>query len=204
MKKALFIFALIIPVFLLSPNKSFAQGTFNCRWHCVGTECACRINPKRINCTGDNVPGSTCRTINNIRDRNKAKTQCDAAKNLPCVKPLEPFLPSECFDCNLLTGIPRELCFKYPYIKTSLGCIPTYPTSFLYSIRTILLGVGGGIAFLLMIIGAFFILTSQGQPEQAKRGKEIFVGAIAGLLMMIFSVYLLELAGVDILGILRP
>ena len=65
----------------------------------------------------------------------------------------------------------------------------------------ILLGLGGGIAFLMMIIGAGFVLTSRGNPEAVNRGKEVFTGAIVGLLMMIFSTFLLELIGVDILGL---
>jgi Na+-translocating ferredoxin:NAD+ oxidoreductase RnfD subunit len=55
-----------------------------------------------------------------------------------------------------------------------------------------------------MIIGSFFILTSQGQPERVKRGKEIFVGAIAGLFVMIAASFLMQLIGVDILGLFKP
>jgi len=72
---------------------------------------------------------------------------------------------------------------------------------FVGAFRDIIIGVGGGIAFLLMIVGAAFILTSRGNPEAIARGKEVFVGALTGLLIMIFSVFLLELIGSDMLGL---
>ena len=86
-------------------------------------------------------------------------------------------------------------------LDTALGCIPTNPSQFLMAAVRILLGLGGGIAFLMMIIGAGFVLTSRGNPEAVNRGKEVFTGAIVGLLMMIFSTFLLELIGVDIFGL---
>lgn len=107
------------------------------------------------------------------------------------------FKPPECS-----SGIPF---FKgevdYPGIKTAIGCLPTYPTIFVRRIYFIFLGIGGGIAFLLMIIGAVFVLSSQGQPERVQRGKEVFIGALIGLLMMIFATFLFELIGVDVLGL---
>jgi hypothetical protein len=111
-----------------------------------------------------------------------------------CVCPIEPFKPTECKGGGV----------KYPKIRTALGCIETHPGGFLVSIWSFLFNIGGGIAFLLMIIGSFFILTSQGQPERVKRGKEIFVGAIAGLFVMIAASFLMQLIGVDILGLFKP
>ena len=108
------------------------------------------------------------------------------------------FEPTTCGECP--PG-DEAFCAKYPNIETALGCIPTHPVAFVSQFMIILLGVGGGIAFLLMIIGAFFVLTSQGQPERVQRGKEVFTGALVGLLMIIFGTFILELIGVDILGL---
>ncbi len=52
-----------------------------------------------------------------------------------------------------------------------------------------------------MLFGAFQIMTSQGDPERLKAGKELIGSALAGLLMIIFSVFLLQLIGVQILQI---
>jgi hypothetical protein len=63
------------------------------------------------------------------------------------------------------------------------------------------ISLGGGIAFLIMGVGAFLFITSQGNPEQLQKGKEMIVSAGAGLLFIIFSIFLLRLIGVDILKI---
>jgi Co/Zn/Cd efflux system component len=61
------------------------------------------------------------------------------------------------------------------------------------------IGIAGGIAFLLMIFAGFQIITSTGDPEKLNRGKEILTSAIIGLVVIVFSVFLLKLIGVDIL-----
>ncbi len=86
-------------------------------------------------------------------------------------------------------------------VKTALGCIPTDPSAFIGFILTIGIGLAGGIAFLLILFGGFQILTSAGNPEQLNAGKELVSSAIAGLLLIIFSVFILRIIGVDILGI---
>ena len=63
------------------------------------------------------------------------------------------------------------------------------------------MGIGGGIAFLLILVAGFMIITSQGSPDKIQAGKELLTSAIAGLLLIIFSVFILELIGVDILEI---
>jgi hypothetical protein len=63
------------------------------------------------------------------------------------------------------------------------------------------IGIAGGIAFLLMVFGGFKILTSAGDPKGIQAGSEMISSALIGLLFIIFSVFLLELIGVKILGI---
>lgn len=84
---------------------------------------------------------------------------------------------------------------------TAIGCIPTTPAGFVGQILSFGLGIAGGIAFLLILSGGFQILTSAGNPEQLNAGKELIGSAIAGLLMIIFSVFLLRFIGVDVLRI---
>ncbi|OGE45979.1 hypothetical protein A3B39_04215 [Candidatus Daviesbacteria bacterium RIFCSPLOWO2_01_FULL_37_10] len=64
-----------------------------------------------------------------------------------------------------------------------------------------MIGISGGIALLLMALGAFEMITSAGNPESLKAGQDRFTQAIIGLLFVIFSVLLLQLIGVDILEI---
>ena len=86
-------------------------------------------------------------------------------------------------------------------INTAIGCIPTDFTNFVGKFFNLGIGVGGGIAFLLILFGGFQILTSAGNPEQLNAGRELVVSAITGLLMIVFSVFLLSVIGVDILGL---
>ena len=85
-------------------------------------------------------------------------------------------------------------------INTALGCLNPEPSALVQSILKFSVGVGGGIAFLLMIFGAFQMITSAGSAEALKAGQERFYSAIIGLLFLIFSVLLLKIIGVDILG----
>jgi len=102
-----------------------------------------------------------------------------------------------CFDC---IGRPGEKDAKNQ-MYTALGCIETTPTGFISWLLSSAIGLGGGIAFLLMIFGAFQVIISGGDPEKLNSGKEILTSAIAGLLMIIFSVVLLKIIGYDILRI---
>lgn len=89
----------------------------------------------------------------------------------------------------------------YAGMWTSIGCIPTDPQGFIAKFLSIGVGIAGGIAFLLIIFGGFTILTSSGNPERLHTGKELVSAAIAGLLLIIFSLFLLQLIGYNILGI---
>ena len=64
-----------------------------------------------------------------------------------------------------------------------------------------MLGIGGGIAFLFMLLGAFQMITSAGNPDSISAGKDRFTSAIIGLLFVIFSVLLLQIIGAGILKI---
>ncbi|OGM15793.1 hypothetical protein A2V56_01065 [Candidatus Woesebacteria bacterium RBG_19FT_COMBO_42_9] len=87
-------------------------------------------------------------------------------------------------------------------INTAIGCIPIYDSTALFGfILKWAIGIGGGIAFILILVAGFQIITSQGDPQRLQAGKELLTSAIVGLLLIIFSVFILEVIGVDILGI---
>ena len=86
-------------------------------------------------------------------------------------------------------------------IETALGCIPTEPGAFTKFLLGFAIGIGGGIAFLLMIFGGLQIIFSGGNPDKVKAGKEIITAALGGLLLIIFAVFILRLIGYDILKI---
>lgn len=87
------------------------------------------------------------------------------------------------------------------YTWTALGCLPNDPKEFVIRVLGLAVGIGGGIAFLLMLFGGFQVLTSAGDPERLNSGKDVIGSALTGLLLIIFSLFILKLIGVDILGL---
>lgn len=86
-------------------------------------------------------------------------------------------------------------------VWTAFGCLPTDSGKFVETLLKSGSGIAGGIAFLLIIVGGFQIVMSAGNPEKLNAGKELVASAIVGLLFIIFSIFLLRMIGVDILGI---
>ncbi len=87
-------------------------------------------------------------------------------------------------------------------LETAVGCIPVNNTTeFTTWFLKWAIGIAGGIAFLLMVIASFQIMTASGSPEKLQGGREMLTAAISGLILIIFSVFLLKLIGVEILQI---
>lgn len=84
-------------------------------------------------------------------------------------------------------------------VPTALGYIPYETGAFVPALLTFLIGIAGGAALILMIVGAGLVLTGGSNPEQVKRGKEVFMGALTGLLFIIFSAVALRIIAGDII-----
>ena len=122
---------------------------------------------------------------------------------MPTVKILSPITK-----LVLLTGLFLVLSISPAWaacganeIATGLGCIPTDPTGLVNKILEIAIGVSSGIALLLLISGALKVLTSSGDPKAVMEGKDTITSAIAGLLLILLSVAILNIIGINILGI---
>lgn len=97
---------------------------------------------------------------------------------------------------------PGTGCEDQDAIPTAIGCINVKsPEGFVNSILTLAIGLAGGIAMLLIIFGGIQILTSAGNPDKIQAGKELITSAIAGLILIVFSVFILRIIGVEILDI---
>lgn len=100
-----------------------------------------------------------------------------------------------------------EQCFDSGGAWTALGCVGEGSGGqpggqlgdFITSFLQLGTGLGGGVAFLLMLYSGFQRITSTGNPEKLHEAKELMTAAISGLLLIIFSIFLLRLIGVDIL-----
>jgi hypothetical protein len=87
-------------------------------------------------------------------------------------------------------------------LDTAIGCINIAdPNALIKDVLTWGVGVGGGIAFLLILYGGFLVMTSQGDPKRLGAGQELITSAVMGLILLIFSVFILKIIGVDILAI---
>lgn len=116
------------------------------------------------------------------------KISCDQGATGPVSK-------SGAVPCDPIRGTPDT------GIQTALGCLPTKPNEMVQAFITFATFAGGGIALLIMVIASIGMITSLGNPEKLKNSQEQFAAAVIGLLFIIFSVLLLRVIGVDILGI---
>ncbi|MBI2611628.1 hypothetical protein HYW54_02660 [Candidatus Gottesmanbacteria bacterium] len=112
--------------------------------------------------------------------------------------------PTDCEKCVVPYPTAPYLSddIKYKGIWTAVGCVPTdVPNILKKFVWPFGLGMAGGVAFLYFLYGAFLILTSMGNPERINNGKEIMISSISGLLLIIFSIFILQVIGVQILRI---
>lgn len=87
-------------------------------------------------------------------------------------------------------------------INTAIGCFSiSSKNAFTSDILTYALGIAGGIAFLLIAVSGFQIMASSGNPDTIKAAKQLLTSAIMGLILLVFSVFILRVIGVDILNI---
>lgn len=104
---------------------------------------------------------------------------------------------------SLTKNVSAQLkCANDTGINTAIGCISYIDSNkFAEFFIKWAIGIGGGIAFLLIFYAGFMIITSSGNPERLKAGQELLVSAISGLIMLVFSMFIFNIIGIDILGI---
>lgn len=98
-------------------------------------------------------------------------------------------------------GVQPTMCDGGNGIETAIGCISADPSGLITKLFSVSLGIAGGIAFLMLILGGLQIQISAGNPERINAGREIIEGAIIGLLLIVFSIFILRVVGVDMIGI---
>lgn len=86
-------------------------------------------------------------------------------------------------------------------INTAFGCIATQPAGFTRDFLTISIGIGGGIALLLLLYAATLIALSQGNPQKIQSGQQIIAAVIQGLILITLSVVMLNFLGINILNL---
>lgn len=98
-------------------------------------------------------------------------------------------------------SIDDLLCRDKKSIDSAIGCIPIQNAPLYAFLIRWGVGIAGGVAFLLIIIASIIITTSTGDPKRLQAGRELLTSAVIGLIIIIFTVFILRLLGVNILNI---
>ena len=86
-------------------------------------------------------------------------------------------------------------------IPTSIGCLPSSINGIISVLIRIASITAGGLAVLIITISGMRIMLNTGDPEEVKKAQKAITSAIVGLLVIISSVFLLNLIGVKILDL---
>ncbi len=111
--------------------------------------------------------------------------------------PQSPFL-SHCAEFDTTNGATKGSCKS---VDTAIGPIGTTPQDFVKSVFSLILGLSGGIALLLIIYSGYKLMAARGNPEALQAARDQLIAAIVGLVFIIFSLVILQVIGVDILRI---
>lgn len=92
-------------------------------------------------------------------------------------------------------------CINCSGIWTAVGCISQDPRSLTSRFISIGTGIVGGIFLLRILAAAFMLVSSQGDVKKTSEAKEMITEAIAGVIVVLMSVTIIQFAGSDILQI---
>ncbi len=85
-------------------------------------------------------------------------------------------------------------------VQTAIGCLMAGdPKQLVSQLLGWGVGVGGGIAFLMIVLAGFQMATASGDPKRVQAARELLMSALAGLLLIVFSLVLLNFLGFGIL-----
>ena len=148
-----------------------------------------------VDMEGQERTGENCIALSFTTNPPEGDTSCDQTKNASLSSDEQiPAVPPPCKEFDEST----KKCLS---VDTALGIISTDPASFVKSVFSIVLGLAGGIALILIIIAGYKFMVSRGNPEAVKGATEQLISAVIGLLFIIFSFVILQIVGVDILKI---
>jgi len=119
----------------------------------------------------------------------------------PTKAPLSAMEPI-CNRINSQTGEQSncKACAQGGGLWTSLGCFSGNLSEFIsQKILGTGVGIAGGISLLCIMFAAFQMQTSSGNAEKIKKAQELLTNCITGLMIIVFSILILKIIGVDVL-----
>jgi len=160
--------------------------TPNCRIRNFGNMCGTKANPAK------------CEAIDVAFVCAYASFDCPAGS---CdLQPINRQVSRQDTYCNASGGPTSDPSTGELY--TAIGCIPVDDvTAFVRVILPVLLSLGGGVSFLLIIYASFMIKTSAGDPRKMQLGKELLTASLAGLTLVIFAVFVLRIVVQEVLRV---
>lgn len=150
--------------------------------------------------TKDNI--SACYTgVQSISDANDPSCKC-----INPITPAPGYLSALNDFCQRQSKLAdRNACLACANdggVFSGIGCVKTDTKKFIEeTVFGLGIGLAGGFSLLCIIYAAFMMQSSQGNPEKLKKAQELVTSCIMGLMLIIFSVFILKLIGVDILRI---
>lgn len=133
---------------------------------------------------------------------------CSQSTNLTCQSVANGHFACEGPDVNVTpsptfaadTPIPNPC--KNNSCNTAIGAIDVSSgQAFVAVLFRLILSLSGGISLILIIYSGYSMSTSRGNAEKIQAAKETLTSAVIGLIFIIFSMTVLQIIGVDILGI---
>lgn len=124
--------------------------------------------------------------------------------NPSCVCQIQPATTKILCDRYLINSKDYNSCVTCSEkgVWTSIGCINNDLNSFIEeNIFGLGISLAGGFSLLCIIYAAFMMQSSEGNPEKLKKAQEMITSCITGLILIIFSIFILKLIGVNILKI---
>ena len=96
---------------------------------------------------------------------------------------------------------PSAGCTGSNQINVAGWCFPYGAPGIASKLLQIVLGIAGGVAFLLLVYGFILVGTASGDEKKMQAAKETITSAIIGLLISLFSLFIFRLVVVNILQI---
>lgn len=105
-------------------------------------------------------------------------------------------------DTTVPNNAEAALCNNKTGVQTGMGCVPFTNTNQLGG--TLVrwgIGIGAGIALVLIALASFQIMTSAGDPKRLEEGRGILYAALSGVTLIAMSAFVLRLLGINVLGL---
>jgi hypothetical protein len=109
---------------------------------------------------------------------------------------------SDSTPCSFLSGSGKsacESCLNGGGFWTAIGCLSVDPPDAVASVFGLALGLGGVFIVFQILMGAFGLITSGGNPQAVQKARGRIVNSIVALLFVVFSFTILEIIMIQVL-----